>query len=36
MNRIPNPSFDEAQAWLRHEIVAWRQITKDVPIEMSE
>ena len=32
----PNESLDEAQAWLNDEIAAWRKITAEVKIELTE
>jgi tripartite-type tricarboxylate transporter receptor subunit TctC len=36
MRRIVHPTLDEGDAWFKNEMVSWRKITKDVPIELPD
>jgi tripartite-type tricarboxylate transporter receptor subunit TctC len=35
-NRVPSASLDEAKTWLASEIILWKKITQEVPIEMPQ
>jgi tripartite-type tricarboxylate transporter receptor subunit TctC len=35
-NRVPSASLDEAKTWLAGEMVLWKKIIQEVPIELQQ